>query len=193
MSRLHAPNPLPPKPGIVSLCELAIAAGTAGQSVAVHFQDYPASIVCQLWRYCMNFAGAHETRHVRSQSDIRTLAESCGNVKLILVHAAKHRAAASWAIEMCSSTNTEANSRPAIFSISKPGDGEDDPGIALALRADPVEATAVARWFAFGQVPAIPNWQAIGDDVSATPVPALAWLLSTRPTDNRSMHRLAAR
>jgi hypothetical protein len=45
MSRLNASLPLPPKPNIVSLCELAIAAGTAGQSVVLHFQDFPAPIV----------------------------------------------------------------------------------------------------------------------------------------------------
>ena len=161
MSRLHAPNPLPLKPGMVTLCELAIAAGTAGQSVAVHFQDFPAPVVCQLWRYSMHFAGGDQTRHVRSQSDIRTLYESCGHVKLILVHTAKLRSAASWAVEMWCSADTEAKSRPAIFGIAKPGDGEDDPGIALALRADPVEATAVARWFALGQNPVVPDWQSL--------------------------------
>ena len=42
MTRLSAPIPLPPKPNTVPLCELAIAAGTTGQSVAIHFQDFPA-------------------------------------------------------------------------------------------------------------------------------------------------------
>ncbi len=155
MSRLHGPITMPPKPGVVSLCELATAAGTAGQSVAVHFQDFPAPVVCQLWRYCMHFAGANETRHVHSQSNVRKLPELCGRVKLILVHAAKLRAAASWAVEMCSSADTDANSRPAIFCISEPGDSEDDPGIALALRADPIQTTAVAGWFALGQLPIV--------------------------------------
>ncbi len=190
MSRLHAPITLPRKPNIVSLCELAIAAGTTGQSVAVHFHDFPPSVLCQLWRYSMHFAGANETRYVHSQKDIRTLPESCGNVKLILVHAAKLRAAASWAVEMCSPSDTEANSRPAIFSMTRPGDGEDDPGISLALCADQVEATALARWFALGQIPNVPNWQAMGDEVSVTTVPLLSLLLCHRTGGNSSIRHL---
>ena len=89
MTRLNTCISLPPKPNAVSLCELAIAAGTAGQSVAVHFQDFPAHVLCKLWQYSMNFAGPGEVRHVRNQSDIRKLPEACGNVKLVLVHAEK--------------------------------------------------------------------------------------------------------
>jgi hypothetical protein len=105
MTRLSASIPLPPKPNAVSLCELAIAAGTAGQSVAIHFQDFPAHITCQLWRYSTNFAGPGEVRHVRNQSDIRKLPKACGNAKLALVHAEKLQMAAAWAVEMASHTH----------------------------------------------------------------------------------------
>ena len=144
-----SPIPLPPKPTSVSLCELAIAAGTAGQSVTIHFQDFPAHVLCKLWQYSMNFAGPGEVRHVRNQSDIRKLPKACGNAKLVLVHAEKLRTAASWAVEMASLADTEANSRPAIFVSSSPGSDEDDPGVALTLRANPAELSAVARWFAW--------------------------------------------
>jgi hypothetical protein len=190
MTRLSASIPLPPKPNAVSLCELAIAAGTAGQSVAIHFQDFPAHITCQLWRYSMNFAGPGEVCHVRNQSDIRKLPEACGNAKLALVHAEKLRTAVSWAVEMASLADTEANSRPAIFSVSSPGSGEDDPGVALTLRANPVELGAVAPWFSLGQIPTVPNWQVIGDDLSIVPVPALAPVLSPRPGDEQGIRRL---
>lgn len=188
MSRLSASIPLPPKPDTVLLGELAIAAGTAGLSVSVRFQDMPTAIVCQLWRYYMNFAGPNEVRHVYNQSDIRKLPSACGSARLVLVHNAKLRAAASWAVEMCSLADTDANSRPAIFSISNAINDEDDPGVALVLRADPVEMTAVARWFPLGQIPAVPNWQAIADEVS--PAPTLAPILSTRNTDSRTIRRL---
>lgn len=108
MTRLNTPIPLPPKPGIVSLCEVAIASGTTGHSVAVHFQDFPAHLLCKLWQYCMNFAGPIEVRHVRNQSDIRKLPEACGGMKLVLVHAEKLRFAPAWAIEMASLADTEA-------------------------------------------------------------------------------------
>lgn len=191
MSRLQTPIPLPPRPNAVSLCELAIAAGTAGQSVAIHFQEFPAHLRCKLWQYSMNFAGASVVRHIHNQSDVRSLPGTCGNLKLLLVYSAKLRAAASWAVEMCSVADTEAISRPAIFSVSNPGDGADDPGLALMLRADPAEVAALAHWFALGQIPAVPNWQAIGDEVSVTPAPALASILSSsRTAENRSIRRL---
>jgi hypothetical protein len=93
MTRINAPIPLPPKPGMVSLCELAIAAGTAGQSVAVHFEDFPTSVVCQLWRYSMDFAGPSEVRGIYSQSDARKLPEACGILaREAEGHRAKHAA-----------------------------------------------------------------------------------------------------
>ena len=49
MTCLSASIPLPLKPNAVSLSELAIGAGSAGQSVTVHFQDFPAHILCKLW------------------------------------------------------------------------------------------------------------------------------------------------
>ncbi|MEI8376091.1 MAG: hypothetical protein WCJ35_25000 [Planctomycetota bacterium] len=98
------------------------------------------------------------------QSDIRKLTKACGNAKLVLVHAEKLRTAVSWADEMASLADKEANSRPAIFSVSNPGNGEDDPGVALTLRANPAELSAVARWFSLGQIPTLPNWRAIGGD-----------------------------
>ena len=193
MTCLSASIPLPPKPTAVSLCELAIAAGTTGHSVVVHFQDFPAHVVCKLWQYSMHFAGPGEVRHVRNQSDIRKLPKACGNLKLVLVHAEKLRTAVSWAVEMASLADTEANSRPAIFSASSPGSGEDDPGVALTLQANPVEQSAVAQWFSLGQIPAMPNWQAVSNDVSVAPVAALAPVLSFRPTVDQGMRRLRER
>jgi hypothetical protein len=137
MTRISAPIPLPPKPGIVSLCEMAIAAGAIGHSIAVHFQGFPAHLLCTLWRYFMDFTGPMEVRHVRNQSDIRKLPGTCGDVKLVLVDAEKLRLATAWSIEMTSAADTEANSRPAIFSVSNPGSDGDDPGVALTIRATP--------------------------------------------------------
>ena len=138
----------------------------------------------------MNFAGPSEARHVHNQSDIRKLPKACGNAKLVLVHAEKLRTAASWAVEMASLADMEANSRPAIFSVSNPGNGEDDPGVAMVIRANPAELTSVARWFALGQIPTVPNWAAIAEDVATTPVAALAPILLPRPGEESSARRL---
>ena len=113
-----------------------------------------------------------QSRHIRNQSDIRKLPEACGNAKLVLVHAEKLRTAAPWAVEMASLADTEGKSRPAIFSASNPGNGDDDPGVAQALRANPAELSAVARWSALGQIPTVSNWAAIGEDVATTPIVA---------------------
>jgi hypothetical protein len=190
MTRLSVPISLPPKPTSVSLCELAIAAGTTGQSVSIHFQDFPAHIICKIWQYFMNFAGPGEVRHVRNQSDICKLPEACGNTKLVLVHAEKLRTTVSWAVEMASLADTEANSRPAILSVSSPGRGDDDPGVALTLRANSTKLSAVARCFSLGQIPILPNWQAIDDDVSVAPVSALTQVLSPRTGNDSGICRL---
>jgi hypothetical protein len=192
MTRINAAIPLPPKPSTVSLCELAIAAGTTGRSVAVHFQDFPAHIICQLWRYSVDFAGQGEVSHVRTQGDIRKLPKACGSTKLVLVHSEKLLTATSWAIELCSLADTEANSRPAIFCVSSPGSGENEPGVALALRANPAEVSAVGRWFSLGQIPTVPSWQAIGQDMAVTPVPALTPVLSPMPESESDVRHLRA-
>jgi hypothetical protein len=141
----------------------------------------------------MDFTGPGEVRQIRNQSDIRKLPEACGSAKLVLVHSEKLRAPASWAVEMASLADTEANSRPAIFSVSSPGSGEDDPGVALVLQAHPAELIAVARWFALGHIPTVPNWAAIGDDLSIAPAPALAPVLSPRPGEESGVRRLRER
>ena len=178
MTRLNSSIPLPPKPATVSLCELAIAAGMAGQSVAIRFQDFPAHIVCQIWKYSMHFAEPNTVYHVRNQPDVRKLPPACGDMRLVLVYTEKYRTASSWAVEMASSADTEAHARPAIFSIVEPGHDQEDPGVALLLRANPVESAAVARWLTVGQVPAVPNWQAIARNLSIVPTPALIPVLS---------------
>ncbi len=193
MTRLNTQIPLPPKPGIVSLCEMAIAAGTTGLSIAVHFQDFPIHLLCKLWQYSMNFAGPIEVRHVRNQSDIRKLPEACGGVKLVLVHAEKLRSATAWAIEMASLADTEANSRPAIFCVSGPGSDGDDPGVALTIRANPVEVAALRGGLRSGQIPTIPNWRAFGEDLDVNPVPALAPVLANEGNNDRGVHHLRER
>ena len=61
----------------------------------------------------------------------------------------------------------------------------------MVLRSNPAELTAVARWFALGQIPTVPNWAAIGEDVATTPVAVLAPVLSPlRPGDESGVRRL---
>jgi hypothetical protein len=69
MTRLHTALPVPPKPSSVTLSELAIAAGVAGQSVTLYYHEFSAPVVCHLWKYCMRYAGPAEVQHVRRQPD----------------------------------------------------------------------------------------------------------------------------
>jgi hypothetical protein len=138
----------------------------------------------------MNFAGPIEVRHIRTQSDIRKLPEACGGLKLVLVNAEKLRPATAWATEMASLADTEANSRPAIFDVSTPGNDGDDPGVGLSIRANLGEVSATMRWFALGQIPNVPNWAAIGEDVAIAPAPALAPVLSPKHGEETGVRRL---
>jgi hypothetical protein len=52
---------------------------------------------------------------------------------------------------------------------------------------------AVARWFALGQIPTVPNWHAIADDLEVTPAPALAPVLPNEHGDNSDIRRLRER
>lgn len=104
MTRLCIPRPAPSKPISVALCELAIAAGVAGQSLTLCFDGYPAPVLCQLWRYCTRYTGPSELHHVRTQADVGKLTDEPSAVRLVLAHAQRLRNATSWTIQMASAT-----------------------------------------------------------------------------------------
>jgi hypothetical protein len=66
MTYLCIPQPAPSKPISVALCELAVVAGAAGQSVTLGFDGFPAPVLRQPWKYCTRYAGPSEVHHVRS-------------------------------------------------------------------------------------------------------------------------------
>ncbi len=59
MTRINTACNTVPKPDSVLFGELAIAAGLAGQPVAVCFLESTATIDCELWNYFSEFALAH--------------------------------------------------------------------------------------------------------------------------------------
>ena len=81
MTCLSAALPLTPRPASVALSELAIAAGAAGHSVTLCCQNFPAPVLCGLYKYCIRYAKPVEVQHVRTQKDIRDLAEAMGSVR----------------------------------------------------------------------------------------------------------------
>ena len=146
MTRLNIPHPVPPKPATISLCELAIAAGRAGHSVTLSFQSFAAPALCQLWRYCIRYAGPETVRNIYTQADIRKLAKAIDEVRLVLVHTARLCNLVSWTIQTSGLVVGDGAAKPALFHCTGRRDTEDDPGATLVLRGDGSEQAEVAQW-----------------------------------------------
>ena len=72
MTRINTAPTAVPKPDSVVFGELAIAAGLAGQPVAVCFSESTATHDCELWKYFSEFARPSHVLHVHSQKDYYT-------------------------------------------------------------------------------------------------------------------------
>ena len=192
MTRLPISQTVPPKPASATLCELAIAAGVAGRSVSLCLQDFPAPLLCQLWKYCTQYAGLMGVRHVRSQADIRKLAEQVSRVRLALVFSPQLRHHASWAVQMATPEEEGRNSRPALFCCGGEGDSEDDPGATLILRGDPSEHVALERWLLLPDSE-LPDWDVVPPDLDVQIDPRVSAALLPDSGSGGSLGRLRDR
>ena len=100
MTRLTLPLTPPPRPHSVVLGELAIGAGIAGQPITLLYRDFPAPVLCEIWRYHARGLGADQVLQIRSQADVRCLEGWIDDVRMILVHAGSLRSAVAWASQM---------------------------------------------------------------------------------------------
>lgn len=180
MTRLTSAPTLPTKPTSVTLCELAIAAGVAGHSVTLCFQEFPAPLLCQLWKYSAQYAGSVGVRHIRTQADIRKLAKGVFDTCLALLYNPRLRDSASWAIQMATTDQEGQNSRPALFCSSGQGDSEEDPGATLVLRGDPVEQAALGRWLLAPDTE-FPDWDTVPPDLNIQIDPRVSAVLLPDP------------
>jgi hypothetical protein len=57
MTRLNIPHALSSKPTTVAISELAVTAGAIGRGMTLCFEGFPASTLCQLWKYCIRCVG----------------------------------------------------------------------------------------------------------------------------------------
>jgi hypothetical protein len=128
MTRLSTAHRPPSKPRSVMLGDLAIAAGIAGQSITLCYQDFPAPLLCETWRCHARSLDAEEVFHVRTQADLRKLTERVAEVRLVLVHALRLHVPTVWAIEMAESGDDGEGPRPAVLSRFVPPDLDEDPG-----------------------------------------------------------------
>jgi hypothetical protein len=131
----------------------------AGQSLSISYQEFPAPVLCSLWKHSIRYAGATEVQQIQNQTDIRKLAERVSQVRLALVYAPRLHTPASWAIQMATA-DEQGNSRPAIFCMGGPGEQEDAPGPVLALRGNPREHAALAEWLQVAESE-FPDWNVV--------------------------------
>ena len=192
MSVISAALPLLPKPISVALGELAIAAGAAGHSVTLCYQGLPAPVLCNLYKYCITYAGPAEVRHVRTPKDIRDLTEVMVSVRLAIIYNARILSAASWAIQVAPGIEGAEIARPALFCNGDCLDLTDDPGATLVLRGDDAEAAAIPRWLTLMQ-PQAPPWHAVSSALTVQTEPALAPVLSSYEIDGAILTRFRDR
>ena len=172
MTRLNIPPRMPPKPTTISLCELAIAAGRVGHSVTLSFQSFTAPVLCQLWRYCIRYAGPETVRNVYTQADVRNLTKAIDEVRLVLVHTARLCNLVSWTIQTSALVVGDGAAKPALFHCVGPHDAEDDPGATLVLRSDGSEQAEVTQWLLTSGNDR-PDWGAIPSALSIQVEPTL--------------------
>jgi hypothetical protein len=149
MTRLPIGPGCLPNPRSVILGEAAIAAGMAGHGIALCWQDFPAPILCELWKHFAACAGPGRVRQISSQADVRKLSEHVAAPRLVLVHAPRLHNATAWAIQMASPT-VGALSRPAVFSRFAPLEADEDPGATLVVRGNTNECATIRQWLAVG-------------------------------------------
>jgi hypothetical protein len=146
MPRINDPNGLSSRPASIVLGELAIAAGIAGRSITLCFEDYPASIVCAICKYLVHGVGGESVSQIRGQGDVNKLEKRGSDVRLVLVQSSRVYTATAWAVQMYVPTEIEVAARPAIICGFAPNDADDDPSPSLALHANADELALITRW-----------------------------------------------
>jgi len=155
MTRLSTTHIMSTKPASVVMGEMAIAAGYGGVGMTMCFADYPAPLLCELWKYFARSVDPSEVYHVRGQAEIRKIPDRVAGLRLVFVHSPSHHNATGWAVEMAMPVDGTPCPRPAILSRGTTGDVDEDPGVTLLLRCDTDERDAIARWlFAGNTLPA---------------------------------------
>ena len=183
------------KPDSVVLVELAIAAGLAGNPVAVCFSESTATVTCQIWKYFAQFAGPERVLHVHSQTDIRKLTKAVVDRRLIVVHTPRLFNTVAWTVQMHGSG---ASALPTIFSRWIPNAVDDVPIPILVLRDTPDESSSIVLWLIAGcpQRTTLPDGQptiGITFDPAVTAVTMPSHLPHGRgPTNLRDCQLLAA-
>lgn len=171
-------------PDAVLIGELAAAAGLAGESMTLCYDEVPAPILCKLWKYLACCVNPNRTIHVRTQADVRKAAKLVGSVRLVFIYAARLHNAVAWAVQMSSASTRP---KPLILCQSLPDELDESPGPALVLRGNEIESEVAVDCMLHQELE-LGEWPSGG---SAIDVEIPAWLHSlTLPTANGNSQHL---
>ena len=145
MPQLADPSDIRSRPASVAVGELAIAAGLLGESVTVAC-DFPASTLCQIWKYYSQPLRPANAIHIRARQDIKDLEQRMTGIRSVFVNSSKWYHDVAWLIQMAGSDSMSP--RPAVFCSFQHGDPDSDPGFTLPLTNDEQEVAAIQNWAA---------------------------------------------
>lgn len=172
----------------VLLGELAVAAGLAGESMTLCFDEVPAPILCKMWKHLACCVNQNRTIHVRTQADVRNVAKSVGDVRLVFVYAARLHNAVAWTAQMSGASTWP---KPLILCQSLPDDLGESPGPSLVLRGNDIESEAALGCMLHQQF-ASGDWPT-GDSAIEVEVPAWLHTLTEPIADGDSQNLLRLR
>lgn len=180
------PSPSPSAmPTSVALAELAIAAGAVGESLTVCYQGLPATVLCQLYKHCIRYAGAAAVRHVRTARDVRGLVDAIGSVSLAIVYNARLVNEVAWSAQMAASPDGGHIPLPAILCGGDRIDLADHPGASLTVHGDESESANVTRCLSCEQTQA-PTWASLVSYITIREESLIAPIISPGAPHNAS-------
>ncbi len=143
------------KPSTVSIAELAIASGIAGQSITVCFDDYPAPVVCALWKDLTQRFDSDKVLQIDGRTDLRKLEKQFDRLRLLIVHKPQIFLDVNWAMSL--KANAAGTPVPSVFTNLAPENLDDDPAATLVLRGTSFESRAITNLLMDYQLPRV-DW-----------------------------------
>jgi hypothetical protein len=105
--------------------------------------DFPASVLCQIWRHHAQSLGSGSVIHARTKKDIKLLLEGhVAGIRAVFVYSPRLYEGIVWSIQMAVAGGMM--SKPAVFCNFQHEDADADPGLTLSLAADQREIRSVS-------------------------------------------------
>lgn len=146
MERISNPAGLSSRPDSVVLCELAIAAGIAGNVLTISFKHFPGVILSEFFGHCIRGVTTPAVLRIRGRRELKTLEERMETIRLVLVDSERLLAEAQWAIQIEATRSIPGDPLPAVLCSAAPKAPEALPGATIMLHGTESEMSAVTRW-----------------------------------------------